>query len=98
MRDPNVVSEPEKISVKRDKLERSFAEAGDPRAGESPQSALYLQHGYGRHKCLGRYVSELTMEELLRAVLLLKNPTIKRDITMDVFGLYAESLLVGYDV
>ncbi len=35
--------------------------------------AHYLQHGYGRHKCLGQYVSPVLMVEALIAILALEN-------------------------
>lgn len=34
---------------------------------------VYLQHGYGRHRCLGQYVSPVIMVEALVAVLALNN-------------------------
>ena len=47
---------------------------------ENPESFIlgrdqkyYLQHGYGRHKCLGQYVSTVVMVESLIAVLSLEN-------------------------
>ena len=33
----------------------------------------YLQHGYGRHKCLGQYVSPVILVETLIAILALEN-------------------------
>jgi hypothetical protein len=66
------------------------------RAEEAPQSRLFLQHGYGRHKCLGRYASELTMRESLRAMLRLGELERRSALEMDEQGLYAVSLRVGF--
>ena len=68
MRDPEVVPSRSAFDIKRDEQLVAIPERQE-RAHEAPQSQLYLQHGYGRHKCLGRYASEITMRESLRALL-----------------------------
>ena len=94
MRDPEVVPQPLAFDIERD--ERLVAYLNDQeRAREAPQSQLYLQHGYGRHKCLGRYASELTMRESLRALLRLGPLERRGELEMDEQGLYAISLRVG---
>lgn len=76
MRDPDLAcfADPDAINVNRaDVLEQALVKWGtsmDPRTDEDAQSQIYLTHGFGRHKCLGRYASEMTMRELLRAVVL----------------------------
>ena len=69
--------------------------ADGDRAREAPQSRTYLQHGFGRHKCLGRYASEVTMRESLRALLRLGPWERRSPLRFDAQGLYAESLRVG---
>jgi cytochrome P450 len=95
MRDPEVVADPLVFDIERDETVANHLE-GQQRANEAPQSQLYLQHGYGRHKCLGRYASELTMRESLRAVLRLGNLERRSELEMDDQGLYAVSLRVGF--
>ena len=68
MRDPAAVPQPLTFDVGRDEGLTGYLADG-ARAREAPQSRTYLQHGYGRHKCLGRYGSEITMRESLRALL-----------------------------
>lgn len=94
MRDPDAVSRPLAFDVTRD--ERLVAYLSDgARASEAPQSQTYLQHGYGRHKCLGRYASEITMRESLRALLRLGRLERRSALEMDKQGLYVESLRIG---
>ena len=52
MRDPAAVPEPLAFDVTRDQHPFGYLCDGD-RAREEPQSRLYLQHGFARHKCLG---------------------------------------------
>jgi cytochrome P450 len=95
MRDPEAVPKPLAFDACRD--ERMATYLGErERANEAPQSQIYLQHGYGRHKCLGRYASEITMCESLRAVLRLGEITRQSELRMDQQNLYAESLRVGF--
>jgi cytochrome P450 len=94
MRDPAAVPHPLAFDARRD--ERLTGYQGDrDRAREAPQSLLYLQHGFGRHKCLGRYASELTMRESLRALLRLGDVERRSTLEMDEEQLYASSLRVG---
>jgi cytochrome P450 len=94
MRDPEAVSRPLAFDWTRDERLEPYR-ADQERAHESAQSLVYLQHGYGRHKCLGRYASEITMRESLRA-LLRAGPLERRgELEMDAQGLYAVSLRVG---
>jgi cytochrome P450 len=65
------------------------------RASEAEQSQLYLQHGFGRHKCLGRYVSEITMQESARALLRLGGLARLSELEMDEQNLYAVRLRIG---
>jgi cytochrome P450 len=95
MRDPEVLPHPLAFDAYRD--ERPVAYLGErERANEAPQSQNYLQHGYGRHKCLGRYASEITMRESLRALLRLGQLARRSELKMDEQNLYPESLRVGF--
>ena len=95
MRDPQVVPAPGAFDITRD--ERGVQYLGDKeRAREAPQSQLYLQHGFGRHKCLGRYASEITMRESLRALLRLGQLERRGPLELDDQRLYAVSLPVGF--
>ena len=94
MRDPQAVPEPLVFDVRRDEGLTPYLADGD-RAREAPQSRTYLQHGFGRHKCLGRYASEVTMRESLRALLRLGPWERRSPLRFDAQGLYAESLRVG---
>jgi cytochrome P450 len=96
MRDPDVVKNPLDVDITRDMLFTKYTDADDARPDERDQSALYLHHGFGRHKCLGRYPSEITMEESLRGILLLKNITRASPLEMDAAQLYAEKLVIKY--
>ncbi len=94
MRDPDAVSRPLAFDWTRD--ERLAAYRADrERAREAPQSLVYLQHGYGRHKCLGRYASEITMRESLRALLRVGPLERRSELELDAQNLYAVSLRVG---
>ena len=95
MRDPESVPRPLAFDVERDDLATEYRPDTD-RAGEEPQSGLYLQHGYGRHKCLGRYASEITMYESLRALLHLGRLERRGPLRMDEDQLYAVSLRLGF--
>jgi hypothetical protein len=94
MRDPNVLDDPLAFDVKRNDQTKAYSYQGDGREKEAPQSVVYLQHGYGRHKCLGRYASEMTMEEVVRAVVRLGDLERAGDLKMYDNNLYAESLKV----
>ncbi|MGH6635395.1 MAG: cytochrome P450 [Gammaproteobacteria bacterium] len=95
MRDPDVLPHPLAFDAYRD--ERPVAYLGErERANEAPQSQNYLQHGYGRHKCLGRYASEITMRESLRALLRLGQLARRSELKMDEQNLYPEGLRVGF--
>ncbi|MBF6649325.1 cytochrome P450 [Methylobacter sp. BlB1] len=95
MRDPEAVPDPLAFDITRD--ERLAAYHKDrTRGDEAPQSTLYLQHGFGRHKCLGRYASEITLQETLRAMLRLGNLERLGHLQMDDRNLYAVSLRVGF--
>jgi cytochrome P450 len=95
MRDPAFVPHPLAFDVERDEQPVEYLRDRE-RAGEAPQSQLYLQHGFGRHKCLGRYASELTMRESLRALLRLGALERRSELQMDEHGLYAVSLRVAF--
>jgi cytochrome P450 len=96
MRDANVIDDPLSLDITRDPMEKVPSLPKESRPGERPQSTIYLHHGYGRHKCLGRYASEITMSEVLRAVLRLGDiervPGTKFELDKD--NLYATSLQV----
>jgi cytochrome P450 len=95
MRDKAVVNQPLAFDVKRD--ERLTAYLGQAeRKLECPQSQSFLQHGYGRHKCLGRYASEITMQESLRAILRLGEITRQSDVVMDGQNLYPVGLTISF--
>lgn len=97
MRDATVLKNPELFDVTRDpKLEKFKDPKSDDRKNEDPQSTIYLQHGFGRHKCLGRYASEMCLEEGLRAMLQLKNIKRVSPLQMDSDNLYAVSLPVTF--
>jgi cytochrome P450 len=95
MRDPEVVPNPLAFDVNRDEMLLAYL-SNRERAREAPQSLLYLQHGYGRHKCLGRYASEITMRESLRALLRLGRLERRSELLMDEQLLYPASLRVGF--
>jgi cytochrome P450 len=95
MRDPEVIAEPLAFDITRDERLAEYL-ADRERHMEAPQSQLYLQHGYGRHKCLGRYASEVTLLESLRALLRLGALERRSPLQMDAQNLYAESLRVGW--
>jgi cytochrome P450 len=95
MRDPSVVANPLAFNARRDERLAGYL-SGKERAREAPQSLLYLHHGYGRHKCLGRYASELTMREGLRALLRLGRLERRSQLEMDDQMLYASSLRIGF--
>jgi cytochrome P450 len=96
MRDPDAVPQPLAFDAYRDERPTAYLANAD-RADEDPQSQTYLQHGYGRHKCLGRYASEITMRESLRALLRLGRLDRLSPLEMDEQGLYAVRLLVGFN-
>lgn len=95
MRDPEIISNPLAFDVTRDEQMMSYL-VDQERAREAPQSLIYLQHGYGRHKCLGRYASEITMQESLRAMLRLGSLERRSELEMDEENLYAVSLKIGF--
>jgi cytochrome P450 len=94
MRDAEAVPRPLAFDWTRDERLAPYL-ADQERAREGPQSLVYLQHGYGRHKCLGRYASEITMRESLRALLRVGPLERRGELEMDAQGLYAVSLRVG---
>jgi cytochrome P450 len=95
MLDPEVIPNPAAFDVTRDERLMPYL-AGQERAREAPQSLIYLQHGYGRHKCLGRYASEITMQESLRAMLRLGSWERRSALKMDEQNLYALSLKIAF--
>lgn len=95
MRDKAIVNQPLAFDVKRDERLTAYLGQGE-RKHECPQSQGYLQHGYGRHKCLGRYASEITMQESLRAILRLGEITRQSDVKMDGQNLYPVSLTISF--
>ncbi|MGH8573699.1 MAG: cytochrome P450, partial [Gammaproteobacteria bacterium] len=95
MRDAEAVPQPLAFDIARDERLTGYLSNGD-RAREAPQSQTYLQHGYGRHVCLGRYASEITMRESLRALLRLGQLQRLSGLEMDEQGIYAVSLRVGF--
>jgi cytochrome P450 len=94
MQDAQKIPQPNLIDAFRKPEPKPYSRGADARREEVEQSFIYLQHGYGRHKCLGRYASEITMQEVLRAVLR-KDGDITRangkDLEMDENNLYAKS-------
>ena len=75
-------------------------------------SQHYLQYGYGRHKCLGQYVSPVMMVEAMVAILALDNvrrppsnpgePTFPSErrfgrLQLDENNLYADSFMLEFD-
>ncbi len=94
MRDPRAVPHPLAFDVTRDEQLVGYRQDAE-RAREAPQSRLYLQHGFGRHKCLGRYASEITLQESLRAVLRLGRLQRRTELELDEHNLYARSLRIG---
>jgi cytochrome P450 len=94
MRDPMDVPEPSAFDATRDPQPYGYLRTTD-RAREAEQSQLYLQHGFGRHKCLGRYASEITMQESARALLRLGGWARLSELQMDEHRLYAVRLRIG---
>ena len=94
MRDPMEVPEPLAFDAGRDPQPYGYLRTTD-RAREAEQSQLYLQHGFGRHKCLGRYASEITMQESARALLRLGGLARLSELEMDEQNLYAVRLRIG---
>jgi cytochrome P450 len=107
MRDPDRIPDGEKFDSKRaDRTQKyKYDSRKDPnspdkyvadhRADDDEQSLIYLHHGFGRHKCLGRYASEITMEEVLRAVLRLGDISrVDERMKMDKENLYATSFQI----
>ncbi len=95
MLDPEVVPNPTAFDITRNEQMQPYLHDQE-RAREAPQSMVYLQHGYGRHKCLGRYASEITMQESLRAMLRLGSLERRSELKMDEQNLYAISLKIGF--
>jgi len=95
MRDKTVIKQPLSFDVKRDEHLTAYLGNGD-RKKECPQSQIYLQHGYGRHKCLGRYASEITMQESLRAILRLGGITRQSEVIMDAQNNYPVSFKINF--
>ena len=95
MRDKTKVEQPLAFDATRDQQLTPYLGQAD-RKNEDPQSQIYLQHGYGRHKCLGRYASEITMQESLRALLRLKNITRQSEVIMDEQNIYPASLKISF--
>ena len=95
MRDAAAVPQPLAFDIARDERLTGYLSDGT-RAREAPQSQTYLHHGYGRHKCLGRYASEITMRESLRALLRLGRLERLSALELDEQGLYVKSLRVGF--
>lgn len=94
MLDTEVVPNPTAFDITRDEQLQPYLQDQE-RVREAPQSLIYLQHGYGRHKCLGRYASEITMQESLRAMLRLGSLERRSELKMDEQNLYAVSLKIG---
>jgi cytochrome P450 len=94
MRDPVDVPEPLAFDATRDPQPCAYLRTTD-RAREAEQSQLYLQHGFARHKCLGRYASEVTMQESARALLRLGGWARLSELEMDEQNLYAVRLRIG---
>jgi cytochrome P450 len=95
MLDAEVVPNPTAFDITRDEQLQPYLQDQE-RVREAPQSLIYLQHGYGRHKCLGRYASEITMQESLRAMLRLGSLERRSELKMDEQNLYAVSLKIGF--
>lgn len=56
----------------------------------------YLFYGYGRHKCLGQYISPVVIVETMIAVLALEGLNRASDFKLDDKNLYARELLVNF--
>jgi cytochrome P450 len=95
MRDKAIIKQPLSFDVKRDGQLTAYLGDGE-RKKECPQSQTYLQHGYGRHKCLGRYASEITMQESLRAILRLGDITRQSEVIMDAQNNYPVSFKISF--
>jgi cytochrome P450 len=95
MRDNTVIKQPLAFDMKRDEQPSEYLGQGE-RKKEQPQSQTYLQHGYGRHKCLGRYASEITMQESLRAILRLGGISRQADVIMDAQNNYPVSFKINF--
>jgi cytochrome P450 len=103
MRDAGVMDNPNDFDINRDDKPKKYSYVrndknapdtylADVRENDDPQSTIYLHHGFGRHKCLGRYASEITMEEVLRATLRLGDvDAVDEKMTMDNENLYSVS-------
>lgn len=95
MLDPEVVPNPTAFDVTRDERLTPYL-CNQERASEAPQSLIYLQHGYGRHKCLGRYASEITMQESLRAMLRIGSLKRRGELEMDEENWFAMHFKIGF--
>jgi len=95
MLDPEVVPHPVAFDVTRDERLTPYL-CNRERASEAPQSLVYLQHGYGRHKCLGRYASEITMQESLRAMLRIGSLERRGELEMDEENWFAMRFKIGF--
>ena len=95
MLDPEVVPNPAAFDVTRDERLTPYL-CNQERASEAPQSLIYLQHGYGRHKCLGRYASEITMQESLRAMLRIGSLKRRGELEMDEENWFAMHFKIGF--
>jgi cytochrome P450 len=95
MRDKTIVEQPLAFDITRAPQLTPYLGQAD-RKNEDPQSQIYLQHGYGRHKCLGRYASEITMQESLRAILRLGDITRQSEVIMDEQNIYPASLKISF--
>lgn len=95
MRDPEAIDRPLTFDITRDEKAVEYL-ANRERAREAPQSQVFLQHGYGRHKCLGRYASEITMRESLRALLRLGSLERRSALELDEQKLYAAHLRITF--
>ncbi|MEZ4742502.1 MAG: cytochrome P450 [Bdellovibrionota bacterium] len=102
MFDENVIDDPCSFNMQRASesgasSQKAWNDGDDSRDYEELQSSVYLQHGIGRHICLGRYASEITMQEVLRGFAVfdakhnLKIDETHRGEILDGDGLYVNS-------
>jgi cytochrome P450 len=70
--------------------------ADEFRLRRRPVDDSYLFYGYGRHKCLGQYISPVIIVESMIAVLGLQGLSRAGDFKLDDKNLYAKELQVNF--
>ncbi len=61
-----------------------------------PSDDVHLFYGYGRHKCLGQFISPVIIVETMISVLALENLQRASQLQLDAKNLYAKQLRVRY--